>query len=84
MSPASLSCLAWCSLTIPSVQQTSSPMPLTSETMLRILSKAPFFLPSSLQAVPMQKRVDPAAFARRAYSTTSSTDIMGVGLTNVL
>ena len=58
-------------------------MPLTSLTMLRILSKAPFFFPSSRHAVPMQKRVLPAALARFAYSTTSSTPIIGVGLTNV-
>jgi len=32
----------------------------------------------------MQKRVEPAAFARFASVTTSSTFIMGVGFTKVL
>eukprot|EP00967_Tisochrysis_lutea_P127546 scaffold217059_cov33-Tisochrysis_lutea.AAC.1 len=69
---------------IPSVQQTSRPMPLTSSTILRILPKAPFLLPSSRHAVPMQKRVEPAAFARRAASLTASTLMSGSGFTNVL
>ena len=82
--PAALSWRACSSLTMPRVQHTSRPIPFTSSTMLRILPKAPFFDPSSRHAVPMQKRVEPAAFARFAASTTSSTDIIGVGLTNVL
>lgn len=74
------------SLSIPSVQQTSRPMPFTWRTISNTDENAfrSLFSPTSLQAAPMQKRVLPASLARRAISTTSITFIVGVGFTNVL
>ena len=83
-SPASLSCTACSSDTIPSVQHTSMSISRTSRTICRMRRNIAFFPPSSRHAVPMQKRVEPFAFARAAALTTSSTDIIGVGLTSVL
>jgi hypothetical protein len=50
----------------------------------RIDRNAPFLLPSSRHAAPMQKRVLPASLARCAAATISSRFIIGVGLSPVL
>jgi len=58
---------------IPRVVQTSMPIPRTSRTIFRILSK-PLFRPArSLHAAPMQNRVLPFSLAFRAASRTGST-----------
>lgn len=69
---ASLSCLACSGDNMPSVVQTSIPIPRTSRTMVRILSN-PRFLPArSLHAAPMQNLVLPFSLAFRAASKTGS------------
>lgn len=78
-----MSCTACSSVSRPSVQHTSMSMALTSRTMVSTCLNA-FFLPTSRQAEPMQKRVLPAALARLAISITSSTFLVGSGFTNVL
>ena len=83
-SPASLSCTACSSDTIPSVQHTSMSISRTSRTICRMRRNIAFFPPSSRHAVPMQKRVEPAAFARFAASITSITGISGVDFTEVV
>lgn len=57
---------------MPSVVQTSIPMPRTSRTIVRMRSK-PLLRPArSLHAAPMQKRVLPFSLACRAAARTGS------------
>ena len=69
---ASFSCRAWSGDSMPSVVQTSMPMPRTSRTMVRILSKPRLRPARSRHAAPMQKRVLPFSLALRAASRTGS------------
>ena len=70
---ASLSRRACSGESIPRVVQTSMPIPRTSRTMSRILSKPRFRPARSLQAAPIQKRVLPFSFAFLAASRTGSS-----------
>ena len=60
---ASLSCRACSGDSMPSVVQTSIPMPRTSRTIVRIRSKPRLRPARSLHAAPMQKRVLPFSLA---------------------
>ena len=69
---ASLSCRACSGESIPSVVQTSMPMPRISLTIVRMRSNPRLRPDRSRQAAPMQKRVLPFALALRAASSTGS------------
>jgi hypothetical protein len=71
---ASLSCFACSGESIPSVVQTSIPIPLTSLTISRILSKPRLRPAKSLQAAPIQNLVLPFSLAWRAASMTGSKE----------
>ena len=75
----------WCADTAPMKRMSSPsiPIPLTSLTILKILSN-PLSLPSNpLQAAPIQNRVDPFSLACRAAWMTGSSLTRGVAFVGV-
>lgn len=69
---ASFNCFACSGESMPSVVQTSMPIPRTSRTMCKILSNPRLRPARSLHAAPMQNRVLPFSLALRAASNTGS------------
>jgi hypothetical protein len=59
-------------------------MPLTSVTIFKIFSKPDLRPAKSRQAAPMQKRVEPLAFASRAAFNTGSISTRREALVSVL